>query len=355
MDNTIERKKERIEYLDALRGFTMILVILNHVAAYNLGIDVFSEGNFHYYLRLFRMPLFFFVSGFVFYKASFFDDVKKIFTFIKKKFIVQIISPFIFLVFYIYYRDLPFVESIMSDTKAGYWFTFTLFNYFLLYIIARYILKVFKIQEQYSLIILLLIGVLLYNFSAHYYTSKIFNLPKDILYFIGAGRLHYFFFFVLGIITRKNFKQFQGALDKTLIVAIAATVYFGFNIFTNYSELNDFVRKNIFLLLGICGIILVFSFFRKNEQYFSQNNPLSNTLKFIGKRTLDLYLLHFFFLSFNLPKIFPFFTENNLPLWEFTLSLIMTAAVMAACLFISSVLRIDSTMAHYLFGAKKEK
>ena len=31
-------EKKRIEYLDALRGFTMILVILNHVASYNLNI-----------------------------------------------------------------------------------------------------------------------------------------------------------------------------------------------------------------------------------------------------------------------------------------------------------------------------
>lgn len=188
-------EKKRIEYLDALRGFTMILVILNHVAAYNLNVDVYSEGNFHFYLRLFRMPLFFFVSGFVFYKANFFDSVSMIFSFLKKKIWVQIISPFLFLLCYICYRKLSFSDSILSDTKAGYWFTFTLFNYFVIYIVLGLMLKAMKINENYRLSLMALLGLVLYNFNANYYASTILNIPVDVLNFVGAGRLHYFLYF----------------------------------------------------------------------------------------------------------------------------------------------------------------
>lgn len=345
----------RIEYLDALRGFTMILVILNHVAAYNLNIDVYQDGNFHFYLRQFRMPLFFFVSGFVFYKANFFDDVKKIFTFLKKKISVQLISPFIFLLCYIWYRQLPMADSILSDTKVGYWFTFTLFNYFVIYIVLGQVLKAMKIKEDYRLLIIIIIGLLLYNFGARYYVGKYCGIPTPILDFIGAGRLHYFFFFILGITIRKNFSWFENKLDNSLLTAIAVTAFFAINIFVDYNGMNEFVSKNIKLLLGVCGIIIVFSFFRKNETYFSQSNVVSKTLQFIGKRTLDIYLLHFFFLSYNLPYIFPFFAEHNLPVWEFAVSLIMTFFIMAIFLLIGSVLRINPTMAHYLFGAKKKQ
>ena len=57
----------RVEYIDALRGMTMILVVYSHVAlwcfdnlnmAYN---DVFMK---------FRMPTFFFISGWVFFKVD---------------------------------------------------------------------------------------------------------------------------------------------------------------------------------------------------------------------------------------------------------------------------------------------
>ena len=350
-----ERKKERIEYLDALRGFTMILVILNHVAAYNLGVDVYSEENLHFYLRLFRMPLFFFVSGFVFYKANFFDTFGNIITFIKKKLFVQIISPFLFFLCYIHFMDLPYIESIMSDTKVGYWFTFTLFSYFIIYIIIRSILKVFKIKESHSLIILFIIGFLLYNFSARYYISKFCGIPTDILNFIGAGRLHYFSFFILVIIIRKNFKSFECILDKAVLIIIAVLTFFLINIFIDYNGMNELISQNIKFVLAISGIIIVFSFFRKNTTYFRQEGLISKTLQYIGKRTLDIYLIHFFFLSYNMPKIVTYFTEHNLPIYEFTLSLVMTTIIISLCLLVGSILRISPTMAHYLFGAKEKK
>lgn len=61
---------KRISYLDALRGFTMILVVVSHVAKF-LDVETLSPGSLHYYFNNFRMPLFFFISGFVFYKTGF--------------------------------------------------------------------------------------------------------------------------------------------------------------------------------------------------------------------------------------------------------------------------------------------
>ena len=59
---------KRIEYIDAMRGFTMILVVIAHVIFFSYqGIDVFNWGKF---FKIFRMPLFFFISGYIMYKAS---------------------------------------------------------------------------------------------------------------------------------------------------------------------------------------------------------------------------------------------------------------------------------------------
>lgn len=60
---------KRIEYIDALRGFTMILVVLQHVATFGWELPL-GAPNIHTYLAQIRMPLFFFISGFVLYKAS---------------------------------------------------------------------------------------------------------------------------------------------------------------------------------------------------------------------------------------------------------------------------------------------
>ena len=61
---------QRLEWLDALRGFTMLMVVTNHV--YGLGFDTNTKHSMFMSLcLLFRMPLFFFISGFLAYKASF--------------------------------------------------------------------------------------------------------------------------------------------------------------------------------------------------------------------------------------------------------------------------------------------
>ena len=61
-------QNNRIAYIDALRGFTMFLVVLQHVETY--GIRCLGSGTFvETFLLPFRMPLFFFISGFVTYKG----------------------------------------------------------------------------------------------------------------------------------------------------------------------------------------------------------------------------------------------------------------------------------------------
>lgn len=62
---------QRLEYIDALRGFTMILVVLAHIIniGYHITDSTMEEMNtFNNLFVRFRMPLFFFISGFVFYK-----------------------------------------------------------------------------------------------------------------------------------------------------------------------------------------------------------------------------------------------------------------------------------------------
>ena len=62
-------KKPRLEWLDALRGFTMILVVAYHVALIGFS-EQHNLSSSMRFLVLFRMPLFFFVSGFLAYKAG---------------------------------------------------------------------------------------------------------------------------------------------------------------------------------------------------------------------------------------------------------------------------------------------
>ena len=58
--------KVRIHYIDALRGFTMLLVVFAHVLTFGFGMQ---KSFLSELFITFRMPMFFFISGFIGYKA----------------------------------------------------------------------------------------------------------------------------------------------------------------------------------------------------------------------------------------------------------------------------------------------
>lgn len=116
---------KRLEYIDALRGFTMILVVFAHIINYGYHItDAKAEtmDTFNNLFIRFRMPLFFFISGFVLYKQERIWDKPFIKDFIKKKFFVQIVPTFIFLFLFAYLYNINYIGSL-SEMKSGYWFT----------------------------------------------------------------------------------------------------------------------------------------------------------------------------------------------------------------------------------------
>lgn len=53
--------KERIQYIDAMRGFAILLVVIAHLVQYNFE-DAFHNDIFNT-IYSFHMPLFFFISG----------------------------------------------------------------------------------------------------------------------------------------------------------------------------------------------------------------------------------------------------------------------------------------------------
>ena len=89
------QKKTRIEWLDAMRGFTMILVVMFHVSTQSF-CQLDNSSSSTPFLLLFRMPLFFFVSGFLVYKPTFEWEIKKYISLVAKKVRIQLLPTIIF-------------------------------------------------------------------------------------------------------------------------------------------------------------------------------------------------------------------------------------------------------------------
>ena len=113
------------------------------------------------------------------------------------------------------------------------------------------------------------------------------------------------------------------------------------------------INQFIVLFLGFSGSIVTFSFFYKYQDSFTKETKVGRVLQYIGKRTLDIYLLHYFFLPRNLQMVGEWFTENINPTLEFFVSLTLAAMVIALCLVVSNIIRISPLLANWLFGVKK--
>ena len=116
---------QRIEYIDAMRGFTMILVVYSHICHFCLGDSLLGFNGIFF---LFRLPCFFFISGWLFEPIAsrpFWGNARH-------KFQVQIIPTFIFLLLL---APPPEFFHQLGAVKGGYWFTFVLFDFFILYML----------------------------------------------------------------------------------------------------------------------------------------------------------------------------------------------------------------------------
>ena len=353
MDKTKQNK--RLEYIDAMRGFTMILVVYIHVLAVSYKISDYSAINsFNSLLGLFRMPLFFFVSGFVLYKASQIWDLKNSITFIIKKFKVQIISTFIFLTLFSYVFNLDLEEGYKDHLKYGFWFTIVLFEFYVIYIIISTLLKKIKNKCLFDLI-LLVIGafVFLCVINKEIITKVI---PENIVNLVGLLHYRYLIFFFLGICIKRHFEKFKHLISNSAFNGCVILLFFVLSlIYLKTKGWNSFIFNLPYLIfVGIAGIFITFSFFYKYQDSFTKEKKVGRVLQYIGKRTLDIYLLHYFFLPRNLQMVGEWFTENINPTLEFFVSLILASLVIALCLVVSNIIRISPFLANWLFGVKQK-
>ncbi len=284
-----------------------------------------------------RMPLFFFVSGFLLDKPGVVWKLKDVIPFIKKKAKIQLIPTFVFMLLFCYLFDINIIGCFMDSAKSGYWFTITLFQYFLAYSLC----KMMPARFQYKA--LLVMSVLLLGMT---------RLPVW-----GAfqfDKLWYFVFFSFGAYVKSHFQSFvdflEGRYFSVLLVAFFLIAFM--KIKGSFPDVT-LVRAVENIFLGIAGICIVFNFFRKHEESFRQTTVLGKALQYIGKRTLDVYLLHYFFLPRHLEVVGDFFRANYNPSVEFVCSFVVSIVVVGLCLVMSNVIRTSDTLAHWLFGVKK--
>ena len=330
--------KQRIEYIDAMRGLTMILVVYSHIFSFCLG-D--KDLGFNNILFLFRMPCFFFISGWLFEQVGRQWNSASIRNTIRHKFMVQIIPTLIFLLLL---APPPLLFSRLGMTKGGYWFTFALFEFFVLCIFSERCLK------KWGGVFALVISVSAYCYDVYYNRFfRDYGLMTDLMGFLSFATWRYYLFFYIGTWVKNHFDTFIARTNKVWVMLVAVIVFI--LIALNPQSEDVFLQYLIFSIGGILGMTLVFTAFRCFSSVVSRISPL----KYIGTRTLDIYLLHYFFLPRFLLQYAPQLSVYDSRWLELFVGLAIASVVVGICLLVSYVIRLSPFLGHYLFGVKYEK
>lgn len=340
--------KKRIEWIDAMRGFTMLLVVYTHIQVFGLGINVDGGFTFNQIFQLFRMPLFFFISGFILYKADAAWDRATAWAFLRKKFVVQIIPTMFFILVFAACFQKELKTIFLSQDKDGYWFTFMLFVYFAIYVSLQGMMRLFKMR-RYETVALLIAGITINLLSTR--VERFLN--PGFFHLFSIYNWNFFLYFVFGCLVKKHFGAFQKLLDSRYFVPfiqltfLTACIYF-----VQYLHICEI--PGLYVYVALTGIIIVVAFFRKYEASFTQGRRLGRCLQYVGRRTLDVYLLHYFFLprGLNVNKYELGRVIAGNPVLEFAVSISLSILVIGICLIVSNVLRTSPILGHYLFGVQ---
>ena len=331
-------ERQRIEYIDAMRGFTMILVVYSHICSFCLG-D--AQMGYNGVLFLFRLPCFFFISGWLFAGS----EDRPFGQVVRRKLMVQIVPTFIFLLLL---APPPLFFSRLGATKGGYWFTFALFEFFVLYLLTM------RLGRRWSALLAVVISISAFCYDIYYsrfVTAHVLSLPLTrVLGFLSFMTWRYYLFFFIGTWVRSHFDTFLKWTARPVVIALIALGFLSVAVSPHPEEAVP--AYLVFACGGIMGMILVFTFFRLCSSAFTKERIAGRILQYVGTRTLDIYLLHYFFL----PRFLLSWGEQlrglHSPLLEVASACTLSLAVVACCLAASYILRLSPFLAHYLFGVK---
>lgn len=367
MENKVV-KKPRLEWLDALRGFTMILVVAYHVAQSGFG-ESWRHSSSMPFLILFRMPLFFFVSGFLAYKASQVWNLSSLGSLLLKKLRVQTVPTVVFFFFAAAILGGRFGPTVMDwlerPLKGGYWFTIVLLYMFVVYYLFCYgeswLQRLFpKMPSWLPITVLFVISLAFYDtcYQPKYFSwASGYRGPKEgtLLTFMNYSSLSqlfmYFPFFLYGNIVHRYWQQAQRIMDSQwFFPIIVCVVIYAWLDAQRWHWLRMTWAIVPLTLARFLLLTMVFMYFRHYSQYFTKLSPIGASLQYIGRRTLDIYLIHYLFMP-NLPTIGSFFNQyhHNFAI-DTTLSVLIALLVIGFSIITSNILRISPFFKKWLFG-----
>lgn len=324
-------QSKRIVWVDQAKAFLIFCVVYGHVGIFTMN---GYQGLFSRILDVFCMPMFFFLSG-MFLKSQL--GISYYFANILRK-IKQLIIPFVFcgISFTILCcTDMPWWSLFWypgGESHNGYWFLLVLFELHLLFIIIQLIVKALHIKNLggiFAFYAVVCISLLLIS-----YLKLIPEEPWATI--LSFHRIHYNFpFFILGYYFKNNIDNISLIITTPRTYTIATTIFLLLFFIRDRFEIRGWPIDYIIIVCALVSIIYILN-------KYGSKLPFASTINYVGQHTLDIYVLHYFFIPKNLmalkPLVFSDYMKDYNILVDFVLSSSIAIIVVGVSLVVSKLL-----------------
>ena len=249
---------KRIDYIDALKGFAIILVVLGHVIQYYYLPNSFDQNVTFRFIYSFHMPLFFAISGFAHQLSSHIGFSLNVI----KRNAIQLLLPFFvwWIIKWIVLNRYNLIYGLLQPDK-GLWFLWFLFWIRFFYSVAVEVSQRCHIKVFFSHIGMLTFLILLARLTGG---------------MCGPSLYGYYLFYILGSLLGK-YKDYGLNYEEPYFPILVFLMFFLIGANYWYRDINFVPEKyhnDLFLtilssapyryLVATCGIMFSFLFFRKS-------------------------------------------------------------------------------------------
>lgn len=274
---------ERLVYIDILKGIAIILVVMGHMF---VPYTDYLDSTVNQMIYSVHMPLFIFLSGFVFHLSQGKHSVR--ITIMKR--ILSLLLPFFcFSAVYCFANDISYSDMLLkNEMHNGYWFTLVLFEIILISIGIEMLTKRIRRGQNGKVAVDLILNVVLILILL--IIAKIELIPEPYKTLFSTDKVAKFYmFFQMGKFVN-TYSMFGSLFKKQWLYTFCMVAYFF--LFTKFGYDLQGVNAMSFIL-PVCGIIVLTNMVEKNQMQLNSHGILASIV--------EIYLVHFLVLSL-IPK-----------------------------------------------------
>ncbi|MDE6266374.1 MAG: acyltransferase [Muribaculaceae bacterium] len=293
-------EKPRLHHFDVVKGFAIFLVVIGHILTFCIR-DIDRAPLFKF-IGLVHMPMFFFISGYFTYKHDF--ALPKLISRFRQLIIPGVVMLFLWTLYFPHSGvqsplDMTLEGTLVNEYKNGYWFPYVLFVIILIYTLTTPVLR--SIRSGVAGVLFIAAVCIIINVAdncfATPYLNDLFSLSLIAQFTVP---------FMFGVFCRRHSALFDKMITRSpyytcsLIAGSLSLFFLAYR--WDYPFMEPF-QPYLLPLFHLALPIAVMTIAQQwcNTAFASPaGTRWGNIWKLLGRESLAIYLLHYFFL-FPLP------------------------------------------------------